>query len=128
MKIKGIVVSGKQLGRTIGFPTANIAARFWEGDEPAGVYAAWFRVENKTYPCMLNIGKHPTVPEGAPTIEAHIFNYDQDIYGLDISIETVQFLRGEQRFPSVEALREQLEQDKLRALEILNHTAKPGIE
>ena len=56
MKIDGIVVYGKQLGRTIGFPTANISARAWEGDEPAGVYAAWCHVGGRVHACMLNSG------------------------------------------------------------------------
>lgn len=127
MRIEGTIVPGKQLGRTIGFPTANL-----EPDAvPAlknGVYAAWFLLNGDRLPCMLNIGHHPTVPDGAPTIEAHIFDFEGDIYGLRAAIDTAAFLRSEVKFPSVEALKTQLARDKARALEILNNENPPGIE
>ena len=114
MKMTGTVVRGKQLGRTIGFPTANIrpdkpGARFGEN----GVYIAWIRVE--TYPkrmrCMLNQGSHPTAPEGAPTIEAHILDFYDDIYGLRVEIEPLAFTRPETRFPTLDALKVRLARD-----------------
>lgn len=114
MKITGVIVRGKQLGRTIGFPTANLRP-----DEPTpalppnGVYTATIRIEGYPFPlpCMLNQGCHPTVPEGAPTIEAHILNFADDIYDLRAEIQYLQFLRPEQRFPSLQALQSQLRQD-----------------
>ena len=127
MKIKGTIVSGKQLGRTIGFPTANL-----QPDSPPeienGVYAAWFCLEEMRLPSMLNIGRHPTVPDGAPTIEAHIIGFQGDLYGRQAEVEIIAFLRSEVKFPSVDALREQLERDRLRTLEILNNDNPPGIE
>ena len=114
MKITGTIVRGKQLGRTIGFPPANL-----KPDDPAavtlpnGVYVATIAVEGypRPLPCMLNQGTHPTVPEGAPTIEAHILDFSDDIYGLRAEIEYLQFLRPEQKFPSLGALKEQLTAD-----------------
>ena len=118
--IEGVVVKGKQLGRTIGFPTANIRPDRWEGEGPNGVYAAWCTVDGARHPGMLNIGLHPTVPEGAPTVEINLFGFHDDIYGMRATVETVAYLRGEVRFNSVEGLRSQLERDRQRSMEILN--------
>ena len=118
--IEGVVVKGKQLGRTIGFPTANIRPDRWEGEGPNGVYAAWCTVDGARHPGMLNIGLHPTVPEGAPTVEINLFGFHDDIYGMRATVETVAYLRGEVRFNSVDELRAQLERDRRRSMEILN--------
>ena len=117
--IEGIVVQGKQLGRTIGFPTANIRPERWEGEGPNGVYAAWCTVDGARHPGMLNIGLHPTVPEGAPTVEINLFDFHDDIYGMRAVVETVAYLRGEVRFNSVEELRSQLKRDRRRSMELL---------
>ena len=117
--IEGVVVQGKQLGRTIGFPTANIRPERWEGEGPNGVYAAWCTVDGARHPGMLNIGLHPTVPEGAPTVEINLFDFQDDIYGMRAVVETVAYLRGEVRFNSVDELRSQLERDRRRSMEIL---------
>lgn len=114
MKITGVIVHGKQLGRTIGFPTANLRP-----DAPHavttenGVYVARIAIEGYPgpLPCMLNQGTHPTVPEGAPTIEAHILDFSDDIYDLRAEVEYLTFLRPEQKFPSLEALKAQLHRD-----------------
>ena len=117
--IEGIVVQGKQLGRTIGFPTANIRPERWEGKGPNGVYAAWCTVDGARHPGMLNIGLHPTVPEGAPTVEINLFGFHDDIYGMRAVVETVAYLRSEVRFGSVDELRAQLEFDRKRSMELL---------
>ncbi|MDO5324238.1 MAG: riboflavin kinase [Clostridia bacterium] len=122
--IEGIVVKGKQLGRTIGFPTANIRPDRWEGEGPNGVYAAWCTVDGQRHPGMLNIGLHPTVPEGAPTVEINLFDFHDDVYGMRATVETVAYLRGEVRFGSVEELRAQLERDRKCSMEILNADAQ----
>ena len=114
MKISGIIVHGKQLGRTIGFPTANL-----QPDAPAavtadnGVYVARIAIEGYPAPlkCMLNQGSHPTAPEGAPTIEAHILDFADDIYDRRAEVEYLVFLRPERKFPSLDALKEQLKAD-----------------
>ena len=118
--IEGVVVKGKQLGRTIGFPTANIRPERWEGKGPNGVYAAWCTVDGARHPGMLNIGLHPTVPEGAPTVEINLFDFHDDIYGMRAVVETVAYLRGEVRFNSVEELRSQLKRDRRLSMEILH--------
>ena len=126
--IRGFVEKGKQLGRTIGFPTANIRTDMPMEDVPRGVYAAWFIVGGDPLPCMVNIGHHPTVPDGKPTIEAHIFDYSGDLYGAAVALHTVAYLRGEVRFPSLDALQQQLSRDKARSLQILHNENPPGIE
>ena len=119
MKIEGRVVRGRQLGRTLGFPTANVQPEHIEGAGPDGVYAAWFFLNELRLPCMLNIGSHPTLPGGGRSVEAHIFGYDGDLYGCRVRVETVAFLRGEVKFSSPEALREQLTRDAARSLALL---------
>ena len=108
--LTGRVVYGKQLGRTIGFPTANMDVEDMAAC-PMGVYAGLCRVDETVYRVIINIGKHPTAPEGAPTVEAHLIGYAGDLYGREISVQLVKFLRGEVKFPSLDALKEQLSRD-----------------
>ena len=127
MRIEGVVVHGRRLGHSLGFPTANLRPERVTGEGPDGVYAAWFELDGDRLPCMLNIGSHPTLPGGGRTFEAHIFSFDGDIYGRCAAVETVEYLRGESRFPSPEALMRQLEFDRERALKLLNIQTPPGI-
>ena len=117
--ITGRVVCGKQLGRTLGFPTANMDVENMEAC-PLGVYAGLCRIEGNEYRVIINIGRHPTAPEGAPTVEAHLIDFSGDLYGREISVRLIRYLRGEVKFPSLEALKAQLERDKAaaRALEM----------
>ena len=108
--LTGRVVYGKQLGRTIGFPTANMDVEDMAAC-PMGVYAGLCRVDGKAYRVIINIGKHPTAPEGAPTVEAHLIGYSGDLYGREISVRLIKFLRGEVKFPSLDALKQQLSRD-----------------
>lgn len=110
----GVVVAGKQLGRTIGFPTANMQLY-----EPLklvpenGVYYVKVRTLGKEYYGMCNIGNRPTVAAGGGrTIETHIFDFDEDIYGLDIEVVFVSRIRNEQKFNSLDELKAQLQRDK----------------
>lgn len=119
--LKGVVVSGQKVGRTIGFPTANM--KLYEPLKmiPAdGVYSVFVEVLGKVYIGICNIGTRPTVGESNErTIETHILDFNEDIYGLDIKIEFVGSIRAEKKFPSLEALKEQLERDKEFALNLL---------
>ncbi len=108
--LTGRVVYGKQLGRTIGFPTANMEIEDMSAC-PVGVYAGLCRVDETDYRVIINIGKHPTAPEGAPTVEAHLIGYSGDLYGREISVRLIKFLRGEVKFPSLDALKQQLSHD-----------------
>ena len=108
--LTGRVVYGKQLGRTIGFPTANMDVEDMAAC-PLGVYAGVCRVDGAAYRVIINIGKHPTAPEGAPTVEAHLIGFSGDLYGCELSVRLVKFLRGEVKFPSLDALKERLLRD-----------------
>ena len=117
MRITGVVATGKHVGRTLGFPTANILPD--EGcvlPEQNGVYAALLTLsDGRTLPCVLNKGCHPTLPEGAATVEAHIFDFEGDLYGQRVAVDFLDFLRPEKRFEGTEALRAQIERDTANA-------------
>ena len=111
--LTGVVVAGNRLGRTIGFPTANM--RLYEPLKLVpgrGVYVVEVQVLGKTWRGMTNVGLRPTVGGTFTTIETHILDFDEDIYGLPITITFLRRLRDEIHFPSLEALREQLDRDK----------------
>ena len=111
--LKGVVVAGNRLGRTIGFPTANM--KLYEPLKLVpgrGVYAVEAEVLGKKYRGMTNIGLRPTVGGSFTTIETHILDFDEDIYGLPLRITFLRRLRDEVHFPSLEALKDQLEKDR----------------
>ena len=111
----GAVVAGNQLGRTMGFPTANMQLYEPLKLVPAnGVYAVEAEVLGTTYKGMCNIGMRPTVGGASRTIETHILDFDQDIYGLPLRIRFLRRIRDERKFPSLEALRKQLTLDALK--------------
>ncbi|HAH25897.1 MAG TPA: riboflavin biosynthesis protein RibF [Prolixibacteraceae bacterium] len=117
--LHGTVVEGQKLGRKIQFPTANIDASDPDKIIPGyGVYAVEVKVLGKSYEGMLNIGSRPTVNHNADhrTVEVNIFNFDADIYGAAIEVIFYKKLREEQKFPSLDALKEQLAQDKVNTL------------
>lgn len=115
--LTGSVVSGAQLGRTLGFPTANIKPADTEQIIPGnGVYAIQAVIASDTYNGMMNIGIRPTVSnELSLHIEAHLFNFNRDIYNQSIEIVFAERLRDEQRFPSLDALKAQLNTDAVNA-------------
>ena len=111
--LTGVVVAGNRMGRTIGFPTANL--RLYEPLKlvPArGVYVVEAEVLGKKYRGMTDIGTRPTVGGTFPTIETHILDFDEDIYGLPLTITFLRRLRDEIHFPSLEALKQQLILDR----------------
>lgn len=118
--ICGTVVDGQKRGKSIGFPTANIqVAESFKLLPADGVYAVKAEVEGSLYLGMLNIGFKPTVGGKERSIEAHLFNFEKDIYGKQVSIEFVKPLRKEMKFENIEALKTQLNKDKKQALSIL---------
>jgi riboflavin kinase/FMN adenylyltransferase len=108
----GPVIQGRQLGRKLGFPTANIAVTGIVVP-PAGVYAAEARVGAKRHRAAVNIGHRPTVQPADPEIhvEAHLLDFDGDIVGQDLELTFLKKLREEKKFPSTEALRAQIALD-----------------
>ena len=110
----GVVVAGNRKGRTIGFPTANMQLYEPLKLVPAnGVYAVEAEVLGRQFRGMCNIGVRPTVGGGTRTIETHILDFDEDIYGLPLRIRFLRRIRDERLFPSLDALREQLQKDSL---------------
>jgi len=118
--ITGKVVKGKSIGRDIGFPTANIeVADEYKLIAAVGVYACRVTFMGKLYKGMCNIGYRPTVNHGNLTIEVHIFDFGQQIYGEEITIIFVDRMRDERKFDSLSELAQQLTRDKENTLKIL---------
>lgn len=108
--VEGVVERGQALGRTIGFPTANLT--LGERIEPRrGVYVVAVAVGPRTYKGVANFGRRPTVGAAAPLLEAHLFDFDGDLYGAEIDVSFVLFLREERRFDGLGALRDQIARD-----------------
>jgi riboflavin kinase / FMN adenylyltransferase len=116
--LRGPVVHGRERGRTIGFPTANIQSRT-ECLPPDGVYATRIVLEEGSYPSITNVGMRPTFGEPERTIEAHIFDFNRDIYGREVKLEIAERIRPERKFESAQALAAQIASDLKRAKEIL---------
>jgi riboflavin kinase / FMN adenylyltransferase len=116
----GTVVKGKQLGRTLGYPTANIEVREAYKLIPAnGVYAVKVRQGTHLLMGMLNIGIRPTVGGDSRTIEVHLFDFQEDIYGEHLEIQVMHYLRPEMKFDNISALVQQLHADQGAARQYL---------
>lgn len=123
--LNGTIVKGKQLGRTIGFPTANIQIEEdYKLIPKIGVYVVRAVVNNETVFGMMNIGFNPTVNGEKQTIEVHLFNFDKDIYDQKIEVSLLHYIREEQKFSSVDALKAQLDQDKINSLAFIDSSLK----
>jgi riboflavin kinase/FMN adenylyltransferase len=125
--LHGVVVQGSGRGEGLGVPTANL--KIW--DEKAypgtGVYACFSKVNGKTYKAVVNIGVRPTFNEDldAPQVEAHLLDFNGNLYDKDVELNFIQRLRKERRFNGPEALLAQIRQDIERAKKILNESASP---
>lgn len=125
-ELNGIIIKGKQLGRSIGFPTANIHIPHDYKLIPAdGVYAVEVNIEGVRFQGMLNIGNRPTVNGNTRTIEVNIFDFSGDLYDKRVSVFLKAYLRSEVKFEGLDSLKAQLEQDRIAALQVLtNHLTK----
>ena len=120
--LTGEVVKGKQLGRTINFPTANLKIQEnYKLIPQNGVYIVKSVINEQTVFGMMNIGFNPTVNGQNQTIEIHYFDFDADLYHQKIRVSILQRIRSEQKFESVNLLKAQLETDKQMAISYLNH-------
>ena len=120
--ISGKVVEGKKIGRTIGFPTANIQINESYKLLPKnGVYVVSSKINNILYFGMMNIGKNPTLGENEQSIEVHFFNLNEDIYNENLQISILEHIREEQKFNSLNELQAQLEKDKLFSLNYIQN-------
>ena len=111
------------MGRTIGFPTANV--KIDESDKicpSKGVYAVRVKLDNQTLNGMMNIGTRPTIEKEQTTLsnEVHIFNFNKDIYNLTIQIEFIARIREEKKFNDINGLKQQLIDDQKKSMEILS--------
>lgn len=117
--ILGTVVRGDDLGKKIGFPTANLSAHS-EQFPPNGVYFAEAKLDDVVYPGVVNLGYRPTVSSGKSdrTLEIHLLDFKRDIYGKDLELRFVRYLRPEAKFENVNALVLQIERDVQQAREL----------
>jgi len=117
--IGGRVVRGRQLGRTLGFPTANL--RFPKTPALSGIYATWVHgVFDQPWPSVSSFGTRPTVDGVEPLLEAHLFDFQGDLYGRHIDVEFVAKLRDEEKFQDLAALTDQMHCDAEQARHILS--------
>jgi riboflavin kinase/FMN adenylyltransferase len=118
--LSGIVVKGNQIGRTLGYPTANIVPPPDKLIPAKGIYAVWVWVGKQRYGGMLSIGDRPTIGQNlATTIEVNLFDFVGDLYGKSLRLEFVEFLRKEEKYEGLEALRHQLEKDEQQSKQML---------
>ena len=112
-RLCGHVVSGQRIGRTMGFPTANLSVDEPQKVQPGdGVYAVRARLRGATYRGMLSIGNRPTIGDQPTAVEVHLLDFTGDVYGEPLEVEFVRHLRSNRRFDSLDALREQLLRDR----------------
>jgi len=118
--LSGEVVKGNNLGEKIGFPTANISIKEdYKLIPRTGVYVVKSAIEGLLYYGMMNIGNRPTINGKHQTIEVNFFDLDSNLYGMNIKVELLKFLRDEQKFDSIDDLKTQLHQDKKTAQKII---------
>lgn len=109
--LHGPVVEGARRGRTIGFPTANIAVAADLAIPAFGVYVSRATVDGRGFMAATNIGRRPTFDDGPPSVEPHLLDFEGDLYGRDLRLELLARLRGEQRFAGIDALIAQIRVD-----------------
>ncbi len=124
----GNVVHGKRLGGRIGFPTANVLFESYRIAPPNGVYFTLARIGNILYPAITNVGVKPTVGDFDKSIETHIYGMDEDLYGRFVTIEFLKWERPEQKFNTIEALREQIRKDYARGLDYHRRHDFPSLQ
>ena len=119
--LRGRVIHGKGLGRTVGMPTANLDVSKSSEIPPEGVYASIAHVRSGSYYAVTNIGTRPSV-DSSPrlTIETNIMDFDEDIYGEDMVVEIMAYLRPIRKMDGIEEVKMQVDEDKLRSKRILS--------
>ena len=112
--IRGVVIHGNEIGRTIGFPTCNIVVDETMASLPNGVYMTYCHVKGVRYCSITNVGNKPTVGSHAKNIETNIFDFAEDIYGEKITVEFIRKIRDEKKFDSLDALTAQIHSDSVK--------------
>ena len=119
--LSGEVVKGRSLGHTIGIPTANVLLTEGLAVPKLGVYAGYATVESKEYPAVTNIGSRPTVGGHQVRMESWLLDFSGDLYGKQITLSLLKFLRPEEKFESLEELKEQIWKDAQQVREIIEN-------
>ena len=123
-RLTGVVEHGRQRGRALGFPTANLQLPAGRLLPANGVYVCWAYLRGERFDAIVNVGTRPTFNQYLPTVEAHLLDFSRDVYGERVSLDFLHRLRDELRFSSLEALVEQIRTDQTNALAWL-HTINP---
>ncbi len=126
--IFGTVMRGMGLGRKLGYPTANVDYNKRKLLPPEGVYSCWVIVKDEHYSGMMFIGKNHFDPRGGISVEANLFDFDEDIYDEEIYVYPTRFVRGNQKFDSKDELIAQMKRDREIVIEILKEEKSSGIE
>ena len=116
--VSGVIEPGKHKGSLLGYPTANVRYPARKALPAYGVYTCLVETADEIMPAVVNIGVQPTIPSGRVTIEAHMLDRDRDLYGQRVRLTILKMTRREQRFDSVEALKEQIGRDREEALRL----------
>ena len=115
-RINGTVVEGKHNGKKIEFPTANLEMNYPYVFPKVGVYIGYAYTYGKKYKAIISVGTHPTVMQlSKPIVEVHLLDYDGNLYGKDLFVEFVKYIRDEKTFASLDELKEQLKKDSVKA-------------
>jgi riboflavin kinase / FMN adenylyltransferase len=122
--LNGTVVHGEKRGNKIGYPTANIHPENPKKIIPKrGVYAVWIRVGGEYYGGMMNIGIRPTFEGSSETLEVHIFDFDENIYGVEVQVQFIDRIRDERSFSGIEELKKQLDSDQKAVQKVLKKSS-----
>lgn len=129
--LPGKVVRGRGLGKKLGYPTANLEVHPWKILPRVGIYAGWARFRGIIRPAAVSVGFRPTVdhsPPQEPIVEAHILGFEGNLYGEEVVLDLVTYLREEKRFDSLEALKEAIRQDVQEVYRVLPTYVRPESE
>ena len=117
---EGRVIHGDKVGRKLGYPTANLQLTGADKIRPCdGVYAAYVQLKEKTYKAMMSVGNRPTLPGSDYRVEVNLFDFDGDLYGQTLRVSVKKYLRPQEKYESLEALKQQIEKDKENSLAVL---------
>ena len=116
--VLGTVIHGRKLGRTIGFPTANLRLRD-DCQLRHGIYAVRIAIGGTSHAAVASFGRRPTFDNGAPLLEVFVFDFSGDLYGSTVEVTFVGFIREEAKFDTVEALVKQMDEDSAQARKLL---------
>ncbi len=119
--LTGKVVAGQKLGRTIGIPTANLSLPEGLAQPKKGVYACKAAIDGKSYLAVTNVGNRPTVAGENLTVESWILDFDGDLYGKEITLSFYDFLREEKKFPDLQTLQAQIQEDSRKVRKIFQN-------